>query len=155
MSLSTSEQTNHSHARIPSYVKIIILVQAATILSLTVSMYQEYLNDAYFQDYVISLFRSNIIADVLLSIVTMSVFSLGTFILLGSMGTTRRESREWRLLSQQAKAARMPSMPVLEVIEPASKPRSRSRRPRQRRPRVDTGKLYESIRYFADDQTRE
>jgi len=46
MSLSTTEQSNHSYRAIPGYLKIIILAQAATILSLTVWMYQEYLNDA-------------------------------------------------------------------------------------------------------------
>src|SRR5947209_20017172 len=86
MSPSTTEQSNHSDRAIPGYLKIIILAQAATILSLTVWMYQEYLNDAYFQQYVISLLQTSILADALLSMVTMSVFALGTFTLLGSMG---------------------------------------------------------------------
>ena len=77
----------------PTYVKIIVLAQAATILSLTLVMYQVYLNDVSFQQYVISLFQSNMMADATLSIVTASVFALGTFTLLGSMGT-RRASRE-------------------------------------------------------------
>ncbi len=149
MSISTTERTNHSYREIPSYVKIIVLAQAATILSLTVVMYQVYLNDNYFQQYVISLFTSNIIADATLSIVTASVFALGTFTLLGEMGTTRKLGKEWRLLSEQARAPPMPSLPVLQVVERSSKPRSTSRRPRQRRPRVDTDKLYDSIRYFA------
>lgn len=155
MSLSTDERSTHSYRETPGYVKIIILAQAATILSLTVGMYQVYLNDVYFQQYVISLFTSNIIANALLSIVTASVFALGTFTLLCSMGTTRKQSREWRLLSEQAKAPQMPPLPILEVVEPSSKPRSTSRRPRQRKPRVDTDKLYESIRHFADDRRQQ
>src|SRR5438552_12689624 len=105
MSPSTTEQSNHSYRALPGYLKIIILAQAATILSFTVWMYQEYLNDAYFQQYVIGLLQTSILADALLSMVTMSVFALGTFTLLGSMGTGRRESKEWRLLSDQAKAS--------------------------------------------------
>ncbi len=138
----------------PGYVKVIILVQAATILSLTVSMYQVFLNDVYFQQYVINLFQSNIIADATLSIVTASVFALGTFTLLGSMGT-RGASKEWSRLSEQAKAPPLPSLPVLETIEQLSKPRSTSRRPRTRKPRADMDKLYDSIRYFADDHGQE
>jgi len=112
----------------PGYVKIIILAQAATILSLTVSMYQVFLNDVYFQQYVISLFQSNIIADVTLSIVTASVFALGTFTLLGSMGT-RRANKEWSRLSEEAKAPPMPSLPVLETVEHPLKPRGAGRQP--------------------------
>src|SRR6266705_1496540 len=86
MSHSSTERSNPSYPAMPGYVKIIILAQAATILSFAVWMYQEYLNDIYFQEYVISLLRSNIIADSLLPIVTLSVFALGTFTLLGEMG---------------------------------------------------------------------
>ncbi len=135
----------------PQYVKIILLAQAAAILSLTVVMYQVYLNDIYFQQYVISLFTSNVIADALLSIVTASVFALGTFTLLGSMTSSRRVNKEWRLLSEEAKAPHMPSIPVLEVVERPSKSQSTRRRPRNRKSRIDTGKLYDSMRYFADD----
>jgi hypothetical protein len=138
----------------PGYVKIIVLAQAATILSLTVSMYQVFLNDVYFQQYVISLFQSNIIADATLSIVTASVFALGTFTLLGSMGT-RKASKEWSRLSEQAKAPPLPSLPVLETVEPLPKPRSTSRRPSTRKRRADMDKLYDSIRYFADDHGQE
>jgi hypothetical protein len=141
----------------PGYVKIIVLAQAATILSLTIAMYQVFLNDVYFQQYVISLFQSRIIADATLSVITASVFALGTFTLLGSMGTTRRAKKEWRLLSEQAKAKApsIPTLPVLEVVERPSRPRGTSRRPRQRKPRVDTDKLYDSVRYFADEQRQE
>src|SRR5947209_17133821 len=101
MSLSTTERSNHSYTAIPGYLKIIILAQAATILSLTVWMYQEYLNDAYFQQYVISLLQTNIIADALLSIVTMSVFAIGTFTLMVSMLPGRGECKECRLLRDE------------------------------------------------------
>ena len=132
----------------PGYIKIIILAQAATILSFTVFMYQVYLNDIYFQQYVISLFTSNIIAGALLSIVTASVFALGTFTLLGSMGTTRRVNKEWRLLSEPEEVSHLSSLPVLEIVEPASKPRRASRRPRPRKPRGDTKNLLHSMRYY-------
>ena len=138
----------------PGYIKIILLAQASTILSLIVVMYQVYLNDAYFQQYVISLFQSNIIADASLSIVTASVFALGTFTLLGSM-STRREAKQWRLLSEEANAPRMPSLPVLETVERPLKPRSTSRRPRTRKPRADVDKLYDSMRFFVDDHGQE
>lgn len=152
MSLYATEEFPHSYREMPLYIKIILLGQAATILSFTVAMYQVYVNDIYFQQYVISLFTSNIIADALLSIVTASVFALGTFTLLGSMTSSRRVNKEWRLLSEQAKAPHLSSMPVLEVVEEPSRPRSTNHRPRNRKPRIDTGRLYDSMRYFADDQ---
>jgi hypothetical protein len=152
VSFSPTEPSDHYYSEIPGYLKIIILAQAATILSLTIAMYQVYLNDTYFQQYVISLFQTNIIADATLSIVTASVFALGTFTLLGSMTSSRRVNKEWRLLSEAAKSPHMPSIPVLEVVERPSKSQIRRPRPRNRKPRVDTGTLYDSMRYFADDQ---
>ena len=139
----------------PTYVKVIVLVQAAAILSLTLVMYQVYLNDLFFQQYVISLFQTNIIADVTLSIVTASVFALGTFTLLGSMSSNRRVNKEWNLMSGQAKAPQMPALPVLDTVERPSRPRNVSRRPRTRKPRADVDNLYDSIRYFADDHRPE
>ena len=138
----------------PGYVKIIILAQGATILALTVSMYQVFLNDVYFQQYVMSLFQSNIIADATLSVVTALVFALGTFTLLGSMGT-RRASKEWSRLSEEAKAPPMPSLPVLETVEQPLKPRGAGRQPRRRKPRADVDKFYDSMRYFADEKGQE
>jgi len=136
----------------PAYVKIILLAQAVTILSLTVSMYQVYMNDFYFQEYIIGLFRSNIIANAILSTVTASLFALGTFLLLGSMGPSRRVNKEWRHMSEVVEASQLPSLPVLEAVEPLPRPRGAARRPRRRRPTVDTDKLFDSMRYFADDQ---
>jgi F0F1-type ATP synthase membrane subunit a len=136
----------------PLYIKIILLIQATAILSFTVFMYQVYMNDIFFQQYVISLLASSIIADATLSIVTASVFALGTFTLLGSMTSNRRANKEWRLLSEEAKAPHMPSLPVLEVVKRLSKPRAASRRPRSRKPSANVDKLYESVRYFADDR---
>ncbi len=154
MSSSSTERSNHSYRAMPGYVKIIILAQAATILSFAVWMYQEYMNDIYFQEYVISLFVSNIIANATLSVITLSVFALGTFTLLGEMGTTRKLGKEWRLISKQAEAPPMPSMPVLEVVEPSAKPRSTRRRRAIRRPRVDTERILNSMRHFADDRSQ-
>src|SRR5438552_19031941 len=104
MSLSATEQSNHSYRAIPGYLKIIILAQAATILSLTVLMYQEYLNDAYFQQYVISVLQRNIIANALLSMVTMSVCALGTVTLMRSMRRGRGERTEWHVYPDGSKA---------------------------------------------------
>src|SRR3989442_2161617 len=115
MSLSTTERSNHSYREMPTYVKIIILAQAAAILSFTVWIYQVYLNDVYFQEHVISLFTSNIIGDVVLSIVTMSVFDLGTFTLLVSIRTTLKQRNDWSLLSDQPKSPVMPSLPIIEI----------------------------------------
>jgi hypothetical protein len=154
VSISTTEESHHSYREMPGYVKVIILAQAVTILSLTLAMYQVFLNDVYFQQYVISLFQSNIIADATLSIVTASVFALGTFTLLGSM-STRREAKQWSRLSEEAKAPPMLSLPILATVERPLKPQSTSRRPRTRKPRADVDKLYDSIRFFADDQGQE
>ena len=139
----------------PTYVKIIVLAQATTILSLTLVMYQVYLNDVSFQQYVISLFQSNIIADATLSIVTASVFALGTFTLLGSVSSNRRVNKEWSHLSELAKAPQMPSLPILETVKRPSRPRNVSRRPRTRKPRADVDKLYDFMRHFADDHRQE
>jgi hypothetical protein len=155
VSLSTSEESHHSYREMPSYFKVIVLAQAATILSFTVVMYQVFLNDVYFQQYVISLFQSNLIADTTLSVVTASVFALGTFTLLGSMTTTRRKAKEWCLLSEQAKTPPTPPLRVLETVERPLRPRSGSRRPRTRKPRADVDKLYDSVRFFADDHGQE
>src|SRR5437870_11263005 len=102
MSLSTTERSNHSYSAIPGYLKIIILAQAATILSLTVWMYQEYLNDAYFQHYVISLLRTTFFPTPLLPRVPLSFFPFGPSPLLGSLGPGRGEAKDWRLLSRKA-----------------------------------------------------
>ena len=155
VSHSTTEKSHHSYREMPTYVKIIVLAQLGMILSLTLVMYQVYLNDVSFQQYVISLFQSNIIADVSLSIVTASVFALGTFTLLGSMSSNRRTNKEWSLLSEQAKAPQMPSSPVLDMVERPSRPRNMSRRPRTRKPRADVDRLYDSMRHFADDHRQE
>src|SRR5215467_11490882 len=97
---SSDKRVRHGH--VPGFVKIIILTQAAIILAFTVAMYQDYVNNAYLQQYVITLFTSNIIADATLSMITASVFALGTFTLLGSMGTAKKASREMKLLSEPA-----------------------------------------------------
>src|SRR6266704_5261874 len=152
MSSSTSERSDHSYTAIPGYLKIIILAQATTILSLTVWMYQVYLNDIYFQEYVISLFRSNLIAGSILSIVTASVFALGTFTLLGSMRTARLANKAWRLLSEREEDSHQSPLPSLERVEPSAKPRSTSRRRGTRRPRADTDRILDSMRHFADDR---
>ena len=152
MSHSSTERSNHSYTAMPGYVKIIMLAQAATILSFAVWMYQEYLNDIYFQEYVISLLRSNIIADALLPIVTASVFALGTFTLLGSMRTARLANKAWRLLSEREEDSHQSLLPGLEPVEPSAKPRSTSRRRGTRRPRADTDRILDSMRHFADDR---
>jgi hypothetical protein len=141
---------------LPGYVKIIILAQSAIILIFTIGMYQDYLNNTYLQKYAIDLLTSNILADVTLSLVTMSVFALGTFMLLGSMSTNRRASRDWQLMTESAnEALDMPKMPVLEVVE--ARPKTAGTRPRTRRRRssIDTEQLFRSIRTYADSRQEE
>src|SRR5256886_11946613 len=149
MSHSSTERSNHSYTAMPGYLKIIMLAQAATILSFAVWMYQEYLNDIYFQEYVSSLLRSNIIADALLPIVTASVFAPGTFTLLGSMRTARLANKAWRLLSERAEDSHQSLLPSLERVEPSAKPRSTTRRRGVPRPRVDPKRTLDPIRPFA------
>jgi hypothetical protein len=141
---------------LPGYVKIIILAQSAIILIFTIGMYQDYLNNTYLQKYAIDLLTSNILADVTLSLVTMSVFALGTFMLLGSISTNRRASRDWQLMTESAnEALDMPKMPVLEVVE--ARPKTAGSRPRTRRRRssIDTEQLFRSIRTYADSRQEE
>jgi hypothetical protein len=141
---------------LPGYVKIIILAQSAIILSFTIGMYQDYLNNTYLQKYAIDLLTSNILADVTLSLVTMSVFALGTFMVLGSMSTNRRASKDWQLMTESASEAMdMPTMPVLELVE--ARPKTAGTRPRTRRRRssVNTEQLFRSIRAYADSRQEE
>lgn len=106
-------------------------------------MYQEYLSNIYLQAYVINILASNIVADAMLSMVTMSVFALGTFTLLGSMRTGRTASKDWQLMSKTAEEAMdMPSMPVLEVVESAPKKNRTRSRTRRRKPTVDADQLF-------------
>jgi hypothetical protein len=92
------------------------------------------------------------IADALLPIVTASVFALGTFTLLGSMRTARLANKAWRLLSEREEDSHQSLLPSLEPVEPSAKPRSTSRRRGARRPRVDTERILDSMRHFADDR---
>jgi hypothetical protein len=143
------DRDNH----VPRLVKIIILVQAAVILSFTIGMYQEYVGNSYLQQYVISLFSSNIVADALLSMVTVSVFALGTFTILGSMSSTRK-MKEWKDSSEGTKEAMdIPVMPSLETVDPALKAR-KATRPRQRRTRLDNDALFRSMSQYADEHTQ-
>lgn len=128
MESADSRPARHSH--IPRFAKIIILTQAAIILAFSVGMYQEYLNNAYLQQYVIALFTSNIIADATLSVVTASVFALGTFTLLGSM-SSKKTNREWGDLSEAADSELdLPTTPLLETV---SQPTITTRKPRRKR----------------------
>jgi hypothetical protein len=121
--MTSAEDTLGHDKRVPLFVKIIILTQAAVIFSFTIGMYQEYQNNSYLQDYVVNLFRSSIVADVMLSMVTVSVFAIGTVTLLGSMITTRRVSKELKALSELASdELQMPTMPVLETVDTVPTP---------------------------------
>jgi hypothetical protein len=136
---------------VPRLVKIIILVQAVIILSFTIGMYQEYVSNLYLQQYVISLFKSNIVADALLSMVTVSVFAIGTFTILGSMSSTRK-MKEWKALSEETEEAMdIPVMPVLETADPAPIARKATRRSRQRKTKVDNDDLFRSINRYAEE----
>jgi hypothetical protein len=149
--MAIKENAEHG-SHLPRLVKIIILTQAAVILSFTIGMYQEYVNNLFLQEYVLSLFRSNIVADALLSMVTVSVFAIGTFTLLGSMSTTRREKKELDFITQlNQEAPDLPSMPVLETVEPAPAARGTSRR-RYRKSSKDSEDIYRSMVNYAEDQ---
>ena len=140
MESADSRPDNHSH--IPRLAKIIILTQAAIILAFSIGMYQEYLNNAFLQQYVIGLFTSNIIADATLSVVTASVFALGTFTLLGSM-RSKKTNKEWGLLSEPADLELdLPPMPVLETT---LRPKSTTRKPRQRRRRANNDDIFRAM----------
>jgi len=89
------DEKSDKHRHVSGLIKFVILAQAGIILSFTVWTYQEYLNNVYLQEYIISLFRTSLIADAILSMVTISVFALGTFTLLGSMSSRHRENDEW------------------------------------------------------------
>lgn len=153
MSVEGKNTTNKHH--LSRLVKTVIVVQAAVILSFTIGMYQEYLSNAYLQDYVVSLFTSNIVADALLSAVTVSVFAIGTFTLLGSMSSTRRPGKEWKDLSTiEEEGLSIPNMPVLERIHPppARKSSPKSRRPRQRN---DNEEIFRSLTQYRQNKEYE
>ena len=57
------DEESDKHRHVSGLVKFVILAQAAIILSFTVWTYQEYLNNVYLQEYIISLFRTSLIAD--------------------------------------------------------------------------------------------
>ena len=138
-------------AHLPRIVKIIILVQAAVILSFTVGMYQEYGNNLYLQQYVIGLFKSNIVADAILSMVTVSVFAIGTFTLLGSMYSTKK-LKQWSNLSEETEeSTRLPVMPVLETVEPRPTSLQTRRQSRRRKPKANNDDLYRSMTRYAEN----
>ena len=147
-----SAEPKPRHGHIPRLAKIIILVQASIILGFTVAMYQEYLNNAYLQQYVITLFTSNIIADATLSMVTASVFALGTFTLLGSIGSAKKTSRELKILSETPEEGfDMPAMPILETIQPSDI--QAPRRTRRRRPRPNNEDIFRSMTKHREEKT--
>lgn len=135
---------------LPPIVKVIILLQATIILSFTVGMFQEYANNLYLQQYVISLVKSNIVADAILSMVTVSVFAVGTFTIVGSMYSTKK-LKQWTNLSQEAEEAfSLPVMPVLETAEPRPRSLQARRQTRQRKSKVNNDDLYHSMTRYAE-----
>lgn len=149
----SSSERKPSVNHIPIQFKIIILVQAAVILAFTVGMYQEYLNNSYLQSYVVNIFSSNIVADMTLSMVTVSVFAIGTFTLLGSMNSNRRVEKEMKIISEPVEEEmEMPAMPVLESASQVPTGKRPTRRSRPRRPRVSAYDLFRSMTQYADDQ---
>ncbi len=146
------DEESEKHRRVSGLVKLVILAQAGIILSFTVWTYQEYLNNVYLQEYIIGLFRTSLIADAILSLVTISVFALGTFTLLGSMSATRNQNGEWRVPPQRKDEFSKPaSPPVLEAVEPPAKALRPSRR-RQRKPRIDSEDIYRSMINHTNDR---
>ncbi len=55
---SSFEEKSDKPRHVSGLVKLVILVQAAIILSFTVWTYQEYLNNVYLQEYIIGLIRT-------------------------------------------------------------------------------------------------
>ncbi|MBO0887727.1 hypothetical protein J2P12_01360 [Candidatus Bathyarchaeota archaeon] len=148
-SMESSHQESSIRGSMPLYVKIIILVQAAVILTFTVGMYQEYLNNSYLQEYAVGVFKSSLVAEAMLSMVTISMFAIGTFTIMGSM-SAKRLGREWKSLSRaESETFQMPAMPIPPPFETVRTPR-RAARPRKRRPRLDTEDLYRSMVGYAD-----
>jgi len=146
-----SEETTARHSHVPRFAKAIILAQAAVILVFTVAMYQDYVNSVYLQQYVITLLTSNIIADAALSMITASVFALGTFTLLGSMGTAKETNRELKLLSETPdESFDMPTMPILETVASTG---TRTRNPRRRKPRANNEDIYRSMKRHREENS--
>ena len=130
------------HRNIPRIAKIIILTQAAIILGFTVGMYEEYLNNPYFQQYVVAIFTSTIMAEATLSMVTASLFALGTFTLLGSMSSKRKNS-EWEILSKTTDLELdSHAVPVLQIVP---QPKSTTRKPRQRKRRPNNNDIFRAM----------
>ena len=152
---SSFEEKSDKPRHVSGLVKLVILVQAAIILSFTVWTYQEYLNNVYLQEYIIGLIRTSLIADALLSMVTISVFALGTFTLLGSMSSKHRENDEWSVSPQPTdrglELRYVPSVPVLETVEHPTPKATRTSRRRHRKPRIDADDLYRSMLQYSDD----
>jgi len=150
------DEESDEHRHVSGLIKFVILAQAAIILSFTVWTYQEYLNNVYLQEYIISLFRTSLIADAILSMVTISVFALGTFTLLGSMSSRHRENGEWSVSPQPAdkglELMSEPSVPLLETAGPPTPKVPRTSRRRHRKPRIDADDLYRSMLQYTDDQ---
>ena len=148
---ASSYPRSNVRGNLPLYVKIIILVQAATILSFTVGMYQEYLNNSYLQEYTVGIFRSSLVADAMLSMITVSMFAIGTFTILGSMKTSKRFGREWTILSErELETLQMPTMPVPAPYE-QRRMTNRATPPRRRRPKLNREDLYRSMADYAAD----
>ena len=150
MPSSEPHQTGH----LPAHVKIVILVQAAIILAFSVAMYEEYLSNVYLQQYIVQVFTSNTAAEAALSMITASVFAIGTFTLLGSMKTSTKVKREWQRQSEPLNEDLVASpLPVLERIEAKAKPENSSPRPSRRKRRSSNDDLFSSMtRYAAEHE---
>jgi len=150
------DEKSDKHRHVSGLIKFVILAQAGIILSFTVWTYQEYLNNVYLQEYIISLFRTSLIADAILSMVTISVFALGTFTLLGSMSSRHRENDEWTVPTRRTEEGlelmSVRSVPLLETAGPPTPKGPRTSRRRHRKPRIDADDLYRSMLQYTDDQ---
>ena len=144
------DKVKNQEGHLPRIVKIIILAQAAVILSFTVGMSQEYANNLYLQSYVIGLFKSNIVADAILSMVTVSVFAIGTFTLLGSMYSTKKLEQWTNLSEEPEESTSLPVMPVLDTAEPRPRFQQTHRQSRQRKPKANNDDLYRSMTRYTE-----
>ena len=143
------DNVKNRETHFPRIVKIIILAQAAVILSFTIGMYQEYGNNLYLQQYVVGLFKSNIVADAILSMATVSVFAIGTFTLLGSMYSTKKLKQWTNLSAEMEESTSLPVMPVLETVEPRPTSLQTRRQSRPRKPKANNNDLYRSMTRYA------
>src|SRR2546425_7903636 len=77
---------------IPRFAKIIMLLQTLLILFLSFWLYEEYLNNSYFQAYVNGVLQGSIFTAVVL--ISIVVFTIVAIVLFLKLRSTRKELEE-------------------------------------------------------------